>query len=78
MNHFVLVVRDDNAWAIGPFDTQDTARAWAKANWDEGAGDPRWQVLALPNSMIATIIPSPNHRVVELPLHAPDQPAAVL
>lgn len=71
MKHYIVVLRNEDGWVIGPFETQDAASEWADKHWKSRSGDPRWQVVALPDSKIGTAEPL-GRRIVALALHAPE------
>lgn len=59
---YILVMRDENYWLIGPFGPGE-AQIWAAKYWNRAKGDPRWQVLSL----------SPERLRAGPRLHYPDQ-----
>lgn len=49
MNTFILVMRADRFWLVGPFKNASEAGRWGARKKNNPLDDPRWQVLTLAN-----------------------------
>lgn len=47
MKHYIVVMRDDRLWLVGPFGTQQAAADWGADRANNPADDPRWQTIEL-------------------------------
>lgn len=60
--HYIMVMRDRTFWLVGPFETQDKAGDWGRANNPED--DPRWQTMELhpfaPGDTVEVMVVSPD------------------
>lgn len=45
--HYLIVIRDDRFWLVGPFHTAATAIAWGDDPANNPADDQRWQPVRL-------------------------------
>ena len=45
--HYIMVMRDDRFWLIGPFDTLEHAGTWGSDPINNPSDDPRWQTIEL-------------------------------
>ena len=45
--HYIMVMRDDRFWLVGPFDSQANAGAWGSNPANNPSDDPRWQTIEL-------------------------------
>lgn len=63
---YILVVRDEQFWLIGPFSDTDAAGTWGRQHWDQsnGVDDPRWQTLTLAAPDMAPVVFSPRQAIV--------------
>lgn len=52
MKHFIVVMRDQDIWLVGPFPTQAAAAEHGRtSNVDD---DPRWQTIELDDAISGT------------------------
>jgi hypothetical protein len=61
MKSYIMVMRDDRFWLVGPFNSGEGAVDWIDNNNPED--DPRWQVLELadPHAPVEVILPEAMH-----------------
>lgn len=52
---YILYMRDDRAWLVGPFPDHTAAGAWGHANNPED--DPRWQTIQLSIGQVNSPLP---------------------
>lgn len=50
---YIMTMRDDRYWLVGPFDSHDDAANWNRLAANNPSDDPRWQTvdLAEPHAM---------------------------
>jgi len=59
-NHFIMVMRNDRYWLVGPFDTHDAAADWGCDPVNNPGDDPRWQTIQLAGPGAPPEIRSPS------------------
>lgn len=52
MKHFVVVMRNEDMWLVGPFDSDKDAAAWGRDPDNNPEDDPRWQTIELPEGFV--------------------------
>lgn len=63
--HYILVMRDDRFWLIGPFETKEALCKYADKNWSLEQ-DPRWQSIELADAAQPVEIIAPLHARMSL------------
>jgi len=57
---YIVVMRDDRFWLVGPFPTQSAAADWGDDPVNNPDDDPRWQVLSLGDPTAPVRISAPG------------------
>lgn len=60
MSTYIMVMRDDCYWIIGPFASQKAAAEWGRDPLNNSKDDPRWQTIELADPHLAPLVVSPD------------------
>jgi hypothetical protein len=63
--HYIVVMRDDYYYAIGPFDSHESAGDWGYDPKNNPADDPRWQTIYLTDPTAPPEVRRPFERMDE-------------
>lgn len=59
-DNYIIVMRDDQFWLVGPFETQRAAGEWGSKDEHNPADDPRWQTIRLADPFLPVRIVPPH------------------
>lgn len=60
MNTYIMVMRNDRYWLVGPFASRTAAAEWGRDPVNNPQDDPRWQTIDLADPHLVPLVMSPD------------------